>query len=147
MFDSYHGRHGCICSKYFQVTFLRRSANGSSDAALKAPKVPASGVTTTTGTCNVSNEGSKFETQNSVLGEAMNQNHYYIYIPIYVYTYICIYLYMYIPIYMYTYIYIYKWPATMIDPEIACLYIYISYYIISFLTFSHSLSFCLPSNT
>ena len=107
------------------MTFLRRSANGSSDAALTSPKVPVSGVTTTTGTCNVSNEGSKFETQNSVLGEAMNQNHY-----IYIYTYICIYLYMYIPIY----IYIYIWPATISDPEIACLYHIIS------LVFSHFLT-------
>ena len=103
------------------MTFLRRSANGSSDAALTSPKVPVSGVTTTTGTCNVSNEGSKFETQNSVLGEAMNQNHY-----------IYIYLYMYIPIYVYTYIYI--WPATISDPEIACLYHIIS------LVFSHFLT-------
>ena len=50
-------------------------------------------------------------------------------------------LYIYIPIYVYTYIYMagnYKWSRN-------CMFI--SYYIISFLTFSHSLSFCLPSNT
>lgn len=50
---------------------------------------------------------------------------------IYIYTYICIYLYIYMGGN-------YKWSRN-------CMFI--SYYIISFLTFSHSLSFCLPSNT